>query len=205
MSGIIALVTVLQLRSQAEVQRSLAGQDDVGLAFLIDDLHRANDQLEAEAANLTVQRDRLKSGSGQTDAALQDERIRLRLIEGLDAAHGPGVVITADAPLSALDLQDGVNNLRLGGAEEIAVNDRRVVTGSSIEQRNGEIAIDDVLVSGPWTIQAIGDPTRLAEAAGSMTRQLQTSNRVRSATYRFEPDLQIRATVAPRPYVYGSP
>lgn len=204
LSGVIALVTVLQLRSQAEVQRSLAGQDNAGLAFLIDDLHRGNDQLAAEATNLAAQRDRVKSGDGQTGAAFADERMRLRLIEGLDPVRGPGVVINADAPLSALDLQDAVNNLRLAGAEAIAINDRRVVTGTAIQQRDAPVTIDDVRVGGPWTFLAIGDPSKLTDGAESMTRQLQASKRVRSASYRFESDLRIRATVASRPYVYGS-
>ena len=40
---IVALVATVQIRSQAEVERSFAGTDPTSLAFLIDDLNRAND------------------------------------------------------------------------------------------------------------------------------------------------------------------
>src|SRR5258708_4099575 len=49
---LVALVATVQIRSQAEVERSLVGIDTTSLAFLIDDLHRANDSLQTEAADL---------------------------------------------------------------------------------------------------------------------------------------------------------
>ena len=49
---LVALVATIQIRSQAEVERSLVGVDPTSLAFLIDDLHRANESLEAERAEL---------------------------------------------------------------------------------------------------------------------------------------------------------
>ncbi len=42
---LVALVATIQIRSQVEVERSLVGVDARSLAFLIDDLHRANDSL----------------------------------------------------------------------------------------------------------------------------------------------------------------
>ena len=42
---LVALVATVQIRSEAEVARSLVGVDATSLAFLIDDLHRANDSL----------------------------------------------------------------------------------------------------------------------------------------------------------------
>lgn len=205
LSSLVAMVAVLQLRSQAEVVRSLEGQDAASLAFLIDDLHRANDQLATETTSLAAQRDRLSAGGAQALPALQEERQRLRMVEGMDPVRGPGVVLSVDAPLSAIDLQDAVNNLLVGGAEAIAVNDHRVITGTVIRQRGSTVTIDGVAVGGPWTLAAVGDPQRLEEAAGAMTRQLAADSRVRSASYRSEANLEIRATVSPRPLVYGSP
>src|SRR5438309_4183061 len=88
LTGVVALLAVLQLRSQAEVQRSLDTQDNTSLAFLIDDLHRANDSLQTEISSLTGQRDGLRrSGASAAQPALEEERQRLRVIEGLDPAH----------------------------------------------------------------------------------------------------------------------
>ncbi len=202
---LVALVATVQIRSQAEVERSLVGIDTTSLAFLIDDLHRANDSLQAEAADLQARQATLRSGtSGAADQVLNDEANRLRAIEGLVPVHGPGVVIVIDATgLTALDLQDALNNLAAGGAEATSVNDHRVVTGVSIEQTTAGVVIDGSVVPPPWTITSIGDANRLAEVANLMTQALTADRRVREATYRTESDVVIRSVVSSRPFVYA--
>ncbi len=203
----VALVATIQIRSQAEVERSLVGVDATSLAFLIDDLHRANDALDAETTDLAQRQAALRSGgSGAADQVLTDEATRLRMLEGLVPVHGPGVVIVIDATgLTALDLQDAVNNLAAGGAEAIDINGRRIVAGVPIEQTAQGVSVDGVVVAPPWTISVIGDSTRLAEVAGLMTQQLRTDRRVHSAGYTVEPDVVIRSTVSQKPFVYAVP
>jgi len=202
---LVALVATVQIRSQAEVERSLVGTDTTSLAFLIDDLHRANDSLQAEAADLQARQATLRSGtSGVADQVLTDEASRLRAVEGLVPVHGPGVVIVVDATgLTALDLQDAINNLAAGGGEATAVNDHRVVVGVAVEQTGSGVAIDGVVVSPPWTITTIGDANRLAEVADLMTKALRADRRVRQATYRVEADVEIRSVISARPFVYA--
>jgi uncharacterized protein YlxW (UPF0749 family) len=202
---LVAVVATIQIRSQAEVVRSLVGTDTTSLAFLIDDLNRANDSLDAEKTALTQRQATLASGTGTAaDQELTDEANRLRAAEGLVPVHGPGVVLVVNAAgLQALDLQDALNNLAVGGAEAIAVNDHRVVLGVPIEQTPNGVDIQGELVPPPWTISAIGDANRLAQAADLMTQQMRTDRRVRQATYRVEADLAIRAIVSERPFVYG--
>lgn len=205
LTALLAFVAVVQVRSQAEVVRTLEGQDSTSLAFLIDDLHRANDDLDAQAAILTGRRDALRSGSGgEAEAQLREEALRLRVIEGVVPVHGPGVVLTVDAPLTPLDLEDAVNNLRVAGAEAVSVNDRRAITGTAFRAASDSVEIDGALERGPWTLVAIGDPGRLGGAADQMTRALRADPRVRGAVYRSESDLAIRSTVVQRPFVYGS-
>jgi uncharacterized protein YlxW (UPF0749 family) len=202
---LVALVATVQIRSEAEVERSLVGVDTTSLAFLIDDLHRANDSLKAEASDLQRREATLRSGtSGAADQVLADEAGRLRAIEGLVPVHGPGVVVVIDATgLKALDMQDALNNLAAGGAEAIAVNDRRVVAGVAIEQASAGVTIDGVVVGPPWTITTIGDQNRLAEVADLMTNALRADRRVRQATYRVEADVAIEAVISQRPFVYA--
>jgi uncharacterized protein YlxW (UPF0749 family) len=204
---LIALVATIQLRSQAEVERSLQGADTASLAFSIDQLHRANDSLEAQIADLTQQQRALQSGgTGAIDQVLAAEATDLRVIEGLVPVHGPGVVVVIDAPrLSALDLQDALNSLAAGGGEAFAVNDQRVVVGVPIEQTETGVSVGGSIVYAPWTIVAIGDATRLAETADLMTQQLRGDRRVREASYRVEADVVIRAVVTERPFVYAVP
>src|SRR5260370_39306579 len=59
---LVALVATVQIRSQAEVERSLVGTDTTTLAFLIDDLHRANDALSVETVDLLQRKAALQSG-----------------------------------------------------------------------------------------------------------------------------------------------
>jgi uncharacterized protein YlxW (UPF0749 family) len=202
---LVAAVATIQIRSEAEVERSLVGIDTTSLAFLIDDLHRANDALLAEAADLTQRQTTLRSGnSGAADQVLNDEAARLRAVLGLVPVHGPGVVIVIDATgLKALDLQDALNNLSAGGAEAMAVNDRRVVVGVPIEQMTGGVAIDGLVVRPPWTITTIGDSNRIAEVANLMTQELRADRRVRQATYRVESDVAIQSVISEKPFVYA--
>jgi uncharacterized protein YlxW (UPF0749 family) len=203
---LVTLVATVQIRSQAEVERSLVGTDTTSLAFLIDDLHRANDLLNAEAADLTRRQATLQTGSaGAADQVLTDEANRLRALEGLIPVHGPGVVIVIDAAgLQLLDLQDALNNLAVGGAEAVAVNNIRVAVGVDIEQTSSGVAIAGVVVPPPWTITTIGDANRLAEVADLMTQQLRADRRVRQATYRVEAEVVITSVVSERPFVYGT-
>jgi uncharacterized protein YlxW (UPF0749 family) len=202
---LITALTVIQVRSQAQVAASLAGQDNTSLAFLIDDLHRSNDQLAAEELTLGGQRDALLAGgSSAADAALEADQRRLRVVEGLVPVTGPGVTISIDAPLNQVDLQDAVNNLRLGGAEAITVAGRRVVMGTVIAQTPTGISIDGVAVhGGPWLLVAIGDPQTLAAAADEMTRTLRADPRVRGSSYQASAALTMAAILMPRPFVYA--
>jgi uncharacterized protein YlxW (UPF0749 family) len=203
---LVALVATIQIRSQVEVERSLVGTDSTTLAFLIDDLHRANDMLSGQTTDLDRQKTALQSGgTSAADQELSAEADRLRAIEGLVPVHGPGIVIVIDASgLKALDLEDAINNLAAAGAEAIEVNDRRVAMGVAILQTQEGVTIDGAVVRPPWTISVIGDANRLAEAADLMTRQMREDRRVRLATYRVEADVEITAVIAQRPFVYAN-
>jgi uncharacterized protein YlxW (UPF0749 family) len=204
LAALLAFVAAVQVRSQEQVVRTLEGQDPTSLAFLIDDLHRANDGLAAEQATLAVRRDALRSSGGDPSGELQDEERRLRALEGLAPVNGPGVVVTVDARLQALDLQDALNNLRGAGAEAISVDDERVVASSAVRQEGGSVTVDGHPVGSPWVLVAIGDPSRLSAVADLMVRSLRADSRVGSASYRSDPNLAIRSTVPLRPFVYAS-
>jgi uncharacterized protein YlxW (UPF0749 family) len=204
-AALVAFVGVIQVRSQAQVERSLQGQDNTSLAFLIDDLHQSNDELAQEQSQLEARLALLKVGTSSAALdELQSEAERLRLVEGLVAVHGPGVVIHVAAPLTSIDIQDAVNNLQVGGAEAIAINDRRVITGSVINQGTDAVVIDGASTRGPWTLVAIGDQDRLRTTADLMTRSLQADPRVARADYDVLKDVTITAVVTPRPFVYAS-
>lgn len=202
---LIALVATVQLRSQAEVERSLLQADPATLAFSIDELHRSNDELQSQIATLQQQRAALQGGGGDAvDQQLRKEADQLRMVEGLVPVHGPGIVLTLDAAgLTSIDLQDALNNLAAGGGEAMAVDGHRVVLGVDVEQTANGVTIDGSLVATPWTFTVIGDPTRLAETADLMTQQLRGDRRVREAAYTVAQDLVVRAVLSERPFVYA--
>lgn len=204
---LVALVATIQLRSQAEVERSLQSADPASLAFSIDQLHRANDSLDSQISSLNQQVAALQSGGGTAaEQQLAAEENQLRMLEGLVAVQGPGIVFTLDAEgLTAIDLQDAINNLMAGGGEAMEVNVRRIVEGVDIEQTDNGITVDGSLISTPWTVLVIGDPTRLAETADAMTQQLRGDRRVLEAAYRVESNVVIRSVVSEKPFVYASP
>ena len=180
------------------------------------------DALESDAA-----------GRSAVTQALRRQVSDLRGHAGLVAMHGPGVLVTLrdgvpgpvpgglaggyvvyfqdvqdvmviDASgLSVLDLQDALNNLLVGGAEAIDVNQRRVVTGVPIAQTDGGAAVDGSVVAAPWRFTAIGDVNRLVTVADLMTHQLRADRRVREATYRVEANVVIRSVVTAKPFVYA--
>jgi uncharacterized protein YlxW (UPF0749 family) len=204
---LVALVGTIQIRSQAEVERSLVGVDATSLAFLIDDLHQANDALDAQRADLIRERTTLQSGqAGAADQVLSDEAERLRAIEGLVPVQGPGIVMVIDASgLTALDLQDAVNNLLAAGAEAIDVNDHRIVRSVPVTQTAGGVAVEGSVISSPWTISVIGDPVRLARVAELMTQQLRADRRVRAAGYETRTNVAITSVLNAKPFVYAVP
>ncbi len=203
---LVALVATVQLRSQAEVERSLQSVDPASLAFSIDQLHRANESLDAQVSTLNQQLAALQSGGGSAaDQELTAEALQLRMLEGLVPVQGPGIVFTLDASgLTSIDLQDAINNLEAGGGEAMEVNLHRVVDGVVIQQGDNGVTIDGSVLQAPWVFIVVGDPTRLGETADEMTGQLRGDRRVREAAYSVEPNLVIRAVVSERPFVYAS-
>lgn len=206
LSAVVVFVVVIQVRSQAEVERTLSAKDPTTLAFLIDDLHSANDALAAEVTRIEAQADALRKGGGSgAHGELDAEVKQMEAVAGVVPVRGPGVVLSIDASLSAVDLEDALNNLRLSGAEGLTVNGRRVTTATPIVDQGGRVLVGGKAEARPWTIVAVGDPAQLASAAELMTKTLQSDPRVTLASWRAVADVTISAVVPQRPFVYGSP
>src|SRR2546423_12781437 len=95
---LVALVATVQLRSQAEVERSLVQADPATLAFSIDQLSRSNDELVAQINDLTQRRAQLQTG-GRAAAGQQPqtERDQARVPQRPRPGPGPRGVLRGDA------------------------------------------------------------------------------------------------------------
>src|SRR2546423_8312871 len=93
---LVALVATVQLRSQAEVERSLVQADPATLAFSIDQLSRSNDELVAQINDLTQRRAQPQTrGSAAAGPQLQSDPDPLRIPEGPLPAHCPGGLVVS--------------------------------------------------------------------------------------------------------------
>lgn len=85
---------------------------------------------------------------------------------GLTKLNGEGIIVTLDDSKSsssedsivhAADIRDVVNLLWASGAEGIAINDHRVVINTAIDCIVNTILVNDIRLSIPFRIEAIGN------------------------------------------------
>ena len=119
------------------------------------------------------------TSGGKTKENLQEELENLELLLGLTDVEGKGIEIILKDPenidelekeidhteqrITASELMIIVNFLKDAGAEAISVNNQRIVNKTDFAQINETtyLKINSQMVSGPFTIKAIGDPDYL--------------------------------------------
>lgn len=163
---VLGLSLVVQCRSQQVIRTREEGMSRADQATIIGNLVAANAQLRDEIASLETQVRAYETASGRTRLEeLVDELNRVKIINGLVEVSGPGVEVRIDGDVSALDLQDMVNELRNAGAEAIAINGQRVTIFSVIaSDSEGDLTINGVPIEQPFVLQAIGDPQTMQTA-----------------------------------------
>ena len=144
--GFACSLFVQQLQSdpRKQVRQTLATQ--------LENRNSQIDELTTDVNNLRSQVDEQSkkiSGSVKSDTLIQDEMV-----------NGATVVITD------LDLQQLVSLMFQNGAEAIAINGNRLGAQTSIRKAGGHILIGMTAIQSPYTIEAIGDKSALAEAMG---------------------------------------
>jgi uncharacterized protein YlxW (UPF0749 family) len=178
MIGVSALKTD-QDRPETEAER----------AELVTQIHKLeDDQSDVSSRINRVQDDvtRLQSLVGDEisrNSTITDRLQTLGVDAGTLPVTGPGLVITTDdAPASYQgsggtildsDLQILVNGLWAAGAEAVAIDGHRLTALTSIRLAGSAITVDNVSLSPPYVISAIGDPdtlpARLLETDGGQT------------------------------------
>jgi uncharacterized protein YlxW (UPF0749 family) len=161
---LLGMAIVAQFRAQGRVP--VVASDGESQAFLLSELVGANSSLRAEIESLESQLTAYETerrGVGLQE--LVAELNRVKMLNGSVEVSGPGIEVQIDGPLSALDLQDLVNELRNAGGEAIALNGHRLVVTSVVAvESNGHLVADGHPVVRPFIFQAIGDPRSLESA-----------------------------------------
>ena len=161
---LLGVAILAQFRAQG---RTLdVGSDREAQALLLSELVEASGRLRAEIEFLESQLAVYQANErGVGLQGLVDELNRVKVLNGLVEVSGPGVEFLIDGPLSALDLQDLINELRNAGAEAMSLNGHRLVGSSVVTvEAKGQLVVDGHSVTHPYRFEAIGDPHTLESA-----------------------------------------
>ncbi|HYM51595.1 MAG TPA: DUF881 domain-containing protein [Candidatus Limnocylindrales bacterium] len=200
---VLGFLMVVQIRSQARVDESLANQDNTSIALLINDLNRGNSDLLQQTVTLGQRQEALRqalASGGSDTAALNHEVTVLGVVSGTVPVHGPGLEIRIQGSVQDFELQDALNDLRNAGAEAFSLNGYRLIASTPIALKDGALTVDDHRISSPYVLRVIGDPERLQTAADISASSLQT--RVQVSIDR-KTDLAITEVLTPRPLIYA--
>jgi uncharacterized protein YlxW (UPF0749 family) len=160
---LLGMLLVVQLRSQSHARQIGASEDwERVVADLVDNNGRLREEIQALEGELAAIR--AVEGRGALVQSLVDEANQLRIANGLVEVSGPGVEVVVSGPITVLDLQDLVNELRNGGAEALAVNGRRIVAWSAINTDGVYVTVDGQPVLSPYRLEAIGDAETMDKA-----------------------------------------
>src|SRR4051794_11546796 len=156
--GLLAFGLVTQVHATANGGGLQAARVD-DLLGILSDLDNRGDRLRAEIADLQDREQRLRSGSGQSAAALAEARDRLRtlgILTGTVPARGPGVVLVVDDPqgtITADTLVDALQELRDAGAEAMQLSGVRVVASTAVlDAPGGGLLVDGTRIRAPYRL-----------------------------------------------------
>ncbi|MGE5528027.1 MAG: DUF881 domain-containing protein [Patescibacteria group bacterium] len=173
----LGFLLAVQLRTQSVLRRdTLPSRRIDALTELLRQAERENEALSEENRSLRT----AVAGQASSRASTRElvsELQRAQVLAGLTKVTGPGVVIIlSDSDrqaragenedvylIHADDLLATVNELRVAGAEAIAVNGQRVVASTAIRCVGVNILVNTARVSPPFIIEAIGDRDNLMQ------------------------------------------
>lgn len=167
--GGLAFAITLQIKQSDTTDYSSVRGDE--LVELLKSLDSANERLDIQIDDLTSTRNDLLSSTKRSEEAERQAKERadqLGILAGTSGATGPGVRLLITDPDRAIDapqLLDAVQELRDAGAEAIVINGVARVVAQTYFLDDDSIRIGGLEVKRPFTIEAIGDPGTLAEAA----------------------------------------
>lgn len=168
---VVGMGGVMQVKiNRADDTYTNARRED--LIQILDGLGAESRRLGSEIAELERTRSSLKSGAdtqrvAQTEAEKRVEE--LSILAGTTPAEGPGIRMRIVDPNGKVDdniVLDAVEEMRDAGAEVIEINNTvRVVASTWFGMDARGLVIDGTSVTTPITIEVIGDPHSLEEAA----------------------------------------
>jgi uncharacterized protein YlxW (UPF0749 family) len=203
----LGMLLVVQLRSQNDARQTGSAEDwERVVGDLVDNNARLREEIEALEAELAAIR--AVEGRGVLLQSLVDETNQLRIANGLVEVSGPGIEVVVSGPITVLDLQDLINELRNSGAEALAVNGRRIVIWSAINTDGVYVTVDGQPVLPPYRLEAIGDAQTLDTALvrpGGLLRLLQQADERLSIIVKQRRQITLAVYDQPFEFAYAKP
>ena len=163
---ILGLLLVAQFRIQQMNYGSLLSVSSVDQLTIISNLVENNAGLRQEMEMVEQQLGEYQRATGGAVLeTLVEDLNNVRIINGLVEVSGVGIEVSLDGPISVLDVQDLINELRNAGAEALTINGERLTLYSAITStEDGGITVNGMRLSRPYVVQAIGQPETMETA-----------------------------------------
>jgi len=114
-----------------------SAQDPQMIAVRVSQLYFDNAKLKEQLDERTAHKTDLENAATnnlETQRILQKEKEKYEVILGMTQVSGPGVIITIDHMLVTTQLVDFIDALRNSGAEAMAINEKRILTNTPMNQ-----------------------------------------------------------------------
>lgn len=161
-TGLVGFLLVGQLRGSEAFQQRLQAENEGDLTRILAGLTTEADDLRDEISALKEQLVQLRSAQQQDSAATASAQAQLRALQvlaGTVPVTGPGIRMKIADPEGGVlydTLIDVIAELRDAGAEALSVNGRRIGAATAFGETDGQITVDGIAISEPYTILAIG-------------------------------------------------
>lgn len=160
---LLSFAIVCQINFESNSIQALENQSVENLVAMMRSLNDYRSRLNAELEALERSESTLSVAN-----SLEQQLLAAKIFAGAIAVSGPGVsvTVTADYDLYSMDVIDIANELKVSGAEAIAINNHRLTTKTRITHetdRDGHLflALNGERLLTPIVITAVGDPPTL--------------------------------------------
>jgi uncharacterized protein YlxW (UPF0749 family) len=219
---VIAAVILFVVGVGGAMQIRLNSADDAytnarreDLIQILDGLGAESRRLESEIRELQQTKTDLQSGADSQRVAREESEQRLdelSILAGTAPARGPGIsmrISDPDQKVTANVLLDAVQEMRDAGAEVIEFNDQvRVVASTWFGTDGTDLIVDGTRLQRPITMEAIGDPHSLEEAArfrGGLVSEITGPRIGGTVSIDRRVDLEIASLHSPAENQYARP
>lgn len=175
---IIGFITAVQFKANLTYQGIITIPKLLDLQNEIQNIEKENNKIRGSLNESTLKLAEYRASIKNTGSAfstMEQELIKMRNYSNFEKVQGPGIIITLNDSqkeiaedesvmwylIHDLDILEIVNELRIAGAEAIAINEERVISTTNIRCGGPTINIDGKRHAVPFVIKAIGDPKML--------------------------------------------